>query len=183
MTTPEARTPPAQRTPLITILGVGNPLRGDDGVGVHVLGFLLVHAHFSPNVRLLDGGTLGMRLVGPILESNKLIVIDSAFMGQPPGTVARLTREMWTDCIQTKHSLHEVSFLETLALAGLVGDLPTTIIIGVEPANLSNLAVGLSPDVKRACSTVVEMVLAEVSASGGEARVLRPYRDSFDPRG
>jgi hydrogenase maturation protease len=181
MATIAAPGPTAQRTPPITILGVGNLLRGDEGIGVHVLGFLRAHASFSPNVRLLDGGTLGTRLVGPILATSKLIVIDCAFMGRVPGTAVRLTRETWPSCTQTKHSLHEVSLLETFALASLVGDLPDVVIIGVEPADLCSL-VGLSDEVKRACPTVVNMVLAEVTSSGGEARALRTY-DSFDPIG
>jgi hydrogenase maturation protease len=180
MATIAARSPTAQAP--ITILGVGNLLRGDEGVGVHVLAFLRAHARFSPNVQLLDGGTLGLRLVGPILASSKLIVIDTAFMGHAPGTVARLTSEMWPSCIQSKHSLHEVSLLETFALAGLLGPLPETVIIGVEPADLSN-RVGLSHEVKQVCSTIVDMVMAEVAISGGEAQALQTYDGSFDPMG
>ena len=75
----------------ILVLGVGNILLRDEGIGVRVVEKLLETFTFSPNVRLLDGGTLGLRLLEPITAADYLIVVDAIKTGRPPGTIEKLS--------------------------------------------------------------------------------------------
>ncbi|MGD9089902.1 MAG: hydrogenase maturation protease, partial [Desulfobacterales bacterium] len=101
----------------ILVLGVGNILLKDDGIGVRIVEKLQQEYAFSPNVRLLDGGTLGLRLLEPITGADVLIVVDAIISGQPPGTIERLPLAVLRKRISIKNSLHQLDLLETLAHA------------------------------------------------------------------
>src|SRR5512143_3162034 len=91
----------------ILVLGVGNILLKDEGVGVRVIEQLQAEYLFSPNVRLMDGGTLGIRLLDDITGADHLIVVDAVRNDQPPGTLYRLPAEELTRCVSFKNSLHQ----------------------------------------------------------------------------
>jgi hydrogenase maturation protease len=80
-----------ENIPKILVLGVGNILFTDEGVGVRAVETLLRDYSFSDNVTLMDGGTLGTRLMDPIMQCQRLIVIDAVLGGDEPGSVYRLT--------------------------------------------------------------------------------------------
>lgn len=153
----------------ILVLGVGNILLHDEGVGVHVVRDLEQQYNFSPEVTLLDGGTLGMRLLDAISKADFMIVIDTLCNNEPPGTITRLTRDELQDRVAAKNSLHQVSFLETIAYANFLGILPETVLIGCEPADLSAWGTELTSVVNAARPLMVKKVLAEISTAGGEA--------------
>ena len=121
----------------ILVLGLGNILMQDEGVGVRVVERLRDGYTFSPNVELMDGGTLGIRLMNPILDTDRLIVVDAVRTGSSPGTIHRLSIGELRTKTKEKQSLHQVDFLETLQYVKLMGGLPSTVIIGVEPARMN----------------------------------------------
>ena len=96
----------------ILVLGVGNILLRDEGVGVRVVERLQADYSFSPNVSLLDGGTLGIKLMEAISSSDVLIVVDAVLNGHPPGTFYRLTGEEVRKSVAFKYSLHQTDLLE-----------------------------------------------------------------------
>ena len=151
----------------ILILGVGNILTGDDGVGVHVLERLERGYAFSDNVELCEGGTLGLRLLGPICGSEHVVIVDSVLNGGKPGTIYRLTGEDIPKSIRSKSSVHQLDLLETLAFADLMGRSPTLVVVGIEPRDLSSWNIGLSPDVTARLDDILVMVLSEVESAGG----------------
>jgi hydrogenase maturation protease len=153
----------------ILVLGVGNILLHDEGIGVYVVHDLQEYYNFSQVVTLLDGGTLGMRLLGAIDQADFMVVVDTLCCDSPAGTISRLTEGALKDRVAAKNSMHQVSFLETIAYANFLGFLPETVLIGCEPENLSAWGTELSPPVKRARPLMVQRVLEEICAAGGEA--------------
>lgn len=160
-------------TQKILVLGVGNILLHDEGIGVHVIRHLEAHYVFSDEVTLLDGGTLGMRLLDAISKADCVIIADTLCGNAPPGTLFRLTNEDLQSRVAAKNSLHQVSFLETLAYASFLGMLPETVLIGCEPEDLSAWGMELSTAVAAVKSEMISMILREIQAAGGSYVAIR----------
>ncbi len=150
----------------ITIMGVGNILFTDEGVGVRVLEILNEQYEFPSNVSMVDGGVLGMNLLGTISEADHLIVIDAVRNGQAPGTLYRLEGEDIPKRVLAKNSLHQVDLLEALTFCQALGAPPRTLIIGVEPMDIKTVGLKLTPSVTDKMGTMVKMVLTELDRLG-----------------
>jgi hydrogenase maturation protease len=151
----------------ILVLGVGNVLLSDEGTGVHLVNKLARDFTFSENVTLLDGGTLGTRLLGPISTSSFLIVADIAVHGSPPGTLYRLTMEDLRAGIEAKNSMHQVSFTETIALAEMMEILPPLVVIAIEPQDMHTMVPELTPAIAAKMGDMTALVLKEIERAGG----------------
>lgn len=151
----------------ILVLGVGNILLRDEGVGVRVVEALEECYSFSSNVELMDGGTLGMRLVDPICRSDFLIVVDAVQNGREPGALYRISVDEIAKRLTFKSSLHQLDLVEGLAYAELLGNRPEAIIIGVEPADISPWGTELTETVRSRFEEMCQMVLAEIRKAGG----------------
>lgn len=119
----------------ITVLGLGNTLLKDEGIGVHVL-HALRERDGDDSLELIDGGTLSFTLSPYIEDAERLIVIDAAELKQPAGSVACLEAEQMDDFVlgNRKRSVHEVSLMDLLAIARLNGRLPDyRALIAVQP--------------------------------------------------
>ena len=120
------------------ILGIGNTLLTDEGVGVHVVGYLDHHYPHEPGITYLDGGTLSFTLAEPIAEHDHFIVVDAARFDSPPGTVRCLIGEdMDRYLTGNRASVHEVGLTDLLDIARLAETFPVKrALIGIEPASL-----------------------------------------------
>ncbi len=148
----------------IIILGVGNILYKDDGIGIRVIEKIMEDYEFPENVETFDGGVLGINLLGIISSCDHLIVIDSIMNKGIPGDLHRLEKDEIPNRIMSKTSLHQGDLLEALTVATLVpdGKVPETVIVGVEPENLSTLEVKLTDIVESKIDPLVDMVLKEM---------------------
>jgi hydrogenase maturation protease len=115
------------------VIGLGNPLMADDGVGIAALERLRA-AGAPPDVELVDGGTWGMNLL-PIIESaGRVLLMDAIDAGGAPGTLHVLERAQIPRYLATKISPHQVDLRDVLALAELRGNLPEqTVALGLQP--------------------------------------------------
>ncbi len=151
----------------IIILGVGNLLLSDEGVGVHIARKLM-EMDFPPEVRVVEGGADGFGLMQVLLEADRLILVDAVKGGGLPGSMYRFEIE---DCPPFpdiyKTSVHQISILEVINLSGLIGSTPRTTIIGVEPKCLG-IGMDLSPEVEAKVPRVIQLVREEVALSLGE---------------
>ncbi len=152
----------------ILVLGVGNILLHDEGIGVRVVEELQAQYDFSDNVELFDGGTLGLRLLDPIAQTDHLIVVDAVQNGEPPGTIYRLGVEDLNKRITFKNSLHQLDLVETLAYAEVLGNRPDAVIVGIEPADISPWGLELTEIVQGRMADLCEQVLKEIQQAGGE---------------
>ena len=149
------------------MLGVGNILLQDEGVGVRVVEALERQYVFSDNVETMDGGTLGLRLMEAIGACDYLIVVDAVLNGGPPGSLYRLTGDDLRKSLAFKNSLHQVDLVETLAYCGLVGNRPECVIVGVEPKEYTAYSDALTPLIREKLEHITQEVLKEVAAAGG----------------
>ena len=152
----------------ILILGVGNVLYTDEGFGVRVAEELEQRYEFPPNVTVLDGGTLGLRLMGPIMEADYLIIVDIVLNEGQPGDIFRLLGKDLKKACAFTNSMHQTDLLDTLARCSLIGTVPDDVILyGVEPVNYEDMSAALSPELEAKLPEVLELVLKEVEKAGG----------------
>ncbi len=123
----------------IVVLGLGNPLMADEGVGVAVVERLGARAERYPDVEFIDAGTGGMAVLHWIEGRQKAVFVDCAFMGEPPGTLRRFTPdEVRSTKVLAHQSLHEADLLRILDLAGQLGQAPQQVVIfGIQPETVT----------------------------------------------
>ncbi len=150
----------------IVVLGVGNILLSDEGIGVRAVQKLAQEYLLPDEVEVIDGGTSGMEMLEDLGHADHLIIVDAVRGGKPPGTVTRLAGAEVPVFFRTKLSPHQVGLSDVLATLALLGEQPGgTTVIGIEPMSLeTNL--GLTPEVERRLPEVLEMVKGELSALG-----------------
>lgn len=149
--------------PSVTVLGIGNTIFRDEGVGVSVLPLLEeALAGFGERVEIIEGATDGIRLLGPVEDADGLVIIDAMNGGKAPGTVYRVERDDIPAYYGLKMSVHQLGFNEVLMAAKIRGRLPERMIMfGVQPASLE-LGIGLSGPVAAALPELVGKVTALV---------------------
>jgi len=151
----------------ILVLGVGNVLYTDEGIGVRAVSELERLYDVSENVTLMDGGTLGTRLMDPILNCDMLIVVDAVLGDGDPGSIYRLTGEDLRKSLAFKDSMHQTDLVDTLIMCDIVGNRPEAVIIGMEPFDYESLAVELSPIALNRQEMLMGFVLEEIAKAGG----------------
>lgn len=145
----------------VAIIGIGNPLLGDDGVGVEVIKEM-GRLKLPPAVRLYDGGVGGFSLLGLIEGAEKAIFVDALEMGLEPGSIRQLDMEQLQSLKpRLKYSLHEASLQECLPMLELMDKPAKIVIVGIQPKRIGP-GVGLSPEVKTAIPRAIKLVLKEV---------------------
>jgi hydrogenase maturation protease len=154
-------------TKRILVLGVGNVLFTDEGIGVRAVEELERLYEFSDNVTLMDGGTLGTRLMDPIMGCDLLIVIDAVLGDGEPGSVYRLTGDDLRKSMAFKDSMHQTDLVDTLIMCEIVGNRPEAVIIGMEPFDFDTMAIEISPVAKARQEALIGFVLDEISKAGG----------------
>ena len=145
----------------IVILGVGNLLLSDEGVGVHVANALM-NMNLPPEVSVVEGGTEGFRLLNVITETDRLIVIDAVKGGAESGSIYRFDIDDVRNCpVGFKTSVHQIGILEVIDLSELIGKRPHTTIIGIEPKSLE-MGMELTPEIKAKIPRVIELIFEEL---------------------
>lgn len=154
---------PSLARPALIVIGLGNPLRGDDGVGVRVIEALKEQA-LPDGVEVVDGGTQGLGIVNLMEGWQRVILVDAADMGQDPGQFVHLTLdEILLPGDNQKLSIHNAGLRDALLLARALKTLPNEVILfGVQPANIDWVS-HLSPEVEAAVPDLVAAVLAEAA--------------------
>jgi len=152
------------------VLGLGNLLMSDDGLGSRVITEL--EKRFAPReaVHLLDGGTLGLDLLPRLEGIDKLLIIDALEMGAEPGAVFRLEGEAVPRAFANKLSVHQMGLQDLLAVAELLGQLPGELVVIGAQAALIEMVMELSPPVAAAFEEVIAAVLTELEAWGQPLR-------------
>ncbi len=137
------------------ILGAGNLLLGDDGLGVHALRRLEEHRPATAEVELLDGGTMGLGLLHHLEGVSRLLILDAVDMGMPPGTLIRLCGEQVPVYLGQKLSVHEIGLPDLLCAARLRDLYPQEVVIlGLQPASIA-VGLDLSPPVAAQMESLV----------------------------
>lgn len=146
----------------IMILGVGCILYTDEGFGIRVMEKMTREYDFPDNVSLVDGGVLGMNLLGVMSEADFLIVVDAIRNNGAPGSLYRLEGDDIPERVRAKNSLHQVDFLEALTMCQALDHVPHTVIIGVEPEDIDTLSIEMTGTINEKVDPVIDMVLTEL---------------------
>lgn len=148
------------------VIGLGNPLLGDDALGLVALERLSQQYDLPDEIALHDGGTWGMSLLGPIEEATNVLFLDAIDRREPPGTFMRLTGEEIPASLAQMVSPHQIDMREVLAVTMLRGTFPYgAIAIGVQPETLAT-QVELSRVVAAQVDTVVNAAVEQLRAWG-----------------
>jgi hydrogenase maturation protease len=155
----------------VVVLGIGNILLSDEGVGVRVIDRLGELYRLPPEVEIIDGGTCGMEMLEQLEDLDALIVVDCVRFGQPPATPVLLKGEDVPVFFKTKLSPHQVSLSDVLASLEFTNRAPKrTAIIGMQPASM-DLGMDLTPAVAARVDELLGMALAELRSMGIEAEL------------
>jgi len=159
------------------ILGVGNLLMRDEGVGVHAAN-QMERLSLPPGVEVREGGTDGFKLLNIILKAGRLILVDAVKGGGEPAALYRFDITDYREVPdQYKTSVHQIGIWDVVTMAGMVGDAPRTTIIGVEPAEIA-MSMDLSEPVLRRLPRVCELAL---EAAGVDPAPYRAELSVFHP--
>jgi hydrogenase maturation protease len=147
----------------VVVLGLGNPLMADEGIGVQLVERLMESAAACPAVDFVDAGTGGLSILHHIEGRRKAVVIDCAFMGEPPGAIRRFTpEEVQSTKVLAHQSLHEADLMRILAMARELGQVPEEIVIfGIQPERVEP-GQGLSRTLVERIEEYISMILHEL---------------------
>lgn len=150
-------------SPKIMVMGVGNILLSDEGLGVRFLDELQKTA-LPENVELLEGGTAGLELVHLVQEVDYLIIVDAINAKAEPGALFRFQPgDLQVIPEQFEVSFHQIGIIEVLAMAKVLGKAPQTLIFGVQPKSLE-WGMDISPEIEALFPRLVKFVLKEVDS-------------------
>ena len=138
------------------ILGVGNLLLKDEGVGIHAINELEKET-LPPDVSLMDGGTGGLYLISWLQEYDRIIMIDATLDSNPPGTI-RLIRPRFASDFPHLMSAHEIGLRDMIEAMSLMGNLPEILLIVISVADINEVGTELSPELQAVLTEIVELV-------------------------
>ncbi len=154
----------------ILLLGIGNILYADEGVGVHFVNYIEENYRFSHpeyQVDTLDGGTLAHGLIPTLAKYDHLVVVDTVnAQGTEPGQVYFFNFDSAPPEIDWQGSAHEVEMLQALTMMEMVGDRPQTWILGVVPTVLEPMHLGLTEKIHAAIPVMEKALLAHMTGLG-----------------
>jgi hydrogenase maturation protease len=159
----------------VVVLGIGNILQGDDGVGVRAVE-LLDREGPRLEVELIDGGTSPFDMLGVFQTNETVIVVDCVRTGREPGTIYRLPSEALDTVREAERFAHGVGVAETVRFARALGACAEVIVLGVEPAHIG-WSLDLSDEVAGALPCLIDQVRAEV----GRAESAKRFGDAPEP--
>jgi hydrogenase maturation protease len=153
----------AGRRAATLVLGVGNILLQDEGLGVRTVEALAEHRELLPEgVELFDGATAGADLIDVISDRRRIIVVDSVQADVEPGTILRFTGADFAKRSVTTMSLHQVGIVDALVMAGHLGSAPAeVVVIGVRPKTVA-YGLELTPEIQAVLPKVVDLVHKEM---------------------
>lgn len=154
----------------VVVLGIGNILLSDEGVGVRVVEQLERNFVLPATVNVIDGGTCGMEMLEQLENLDALIVVDCVRHGQPPATPVLLKGDAVPVFFKTKLSPHQVGLSDVLASLEFTGKAPQyTAIVGIQPVSME-LGLDLTPQVAARVPELVATTVAELRGLGCDVR-------------
>lgn len=140
----------------ILVLGIGNLLMKDEGIGIHIIRRL--SSEILPGTDLMDGGTGGLHLLGPIQSHRKVIVIDASLDEFPAGTVRVLHPKFAMD-FPRQLSAHEIGFKDLIDAATISGKLPEMHLVAISVKDFGEMSMDLSPEAEEAIPEAIARVM------------------------
>lgn len=147
---------------LVTVLGIGNILMGDEGFGVHFVRWFSERYQTTDGLLVIDGGTLGYKLLDIICSCGHLIVVDVLKLDDTPGAIYRFTKEEMELRMPPPTTAHEVTFPDVLFQSELLDEAPETIFLCIVPQNYQDLDMNMSEFLFDRFADVEKLLIAEL---------------------
>jgi hydrogenase maturation protease len=152
------------------VIGIGNTLFKDDGIGVYTALYLKHNYTFSPELDIVDGGTLGLNLLEYLQNYDRVIILDTLSIQDKPGTLYRVPAEEFQGLGDSRSTAHEVEVIQMLEAGELYGLTSSVMILGIVPEDVESVSIGLSQSVQRHFNDYLQLLLREINAWGIESR-------------
>lgn len=151
----------------VLVLGVGNDMMGDEGVGVRAVRELSSRYNFPPDVRIMDGGVGGLSLLPTIRDADEVLIIDAVDARARPGSIFMFNSdEIEIADITERLSMHDTGIVDVIRTAALMEESIDATIIGVQPKKMDEFGGGLSRPVEKNLGRVVEIVCDLLASRG-----------------
>ena len=145
----------------ILILGLGNILLGDEGVGVRVIEQLLSHS-LPDGIEVIDGGTAGYELINFFEGKEKVIIVDAVKTNDTPGSVYKMDLSVVQEDETVQLSLHQIGLKNVFKMASLMDLNPEVTLVGIVPKEYQDYKIGLSEEVEKAIPLAIETIYKEL---------------------
>ena len=153
----------------IAVLGIGNVLLSDDGVGVHAIRKLRDEYEFPEYVKLIDGGTKGLDLLPFFEDNDKVLIIDAANFKKEPGTIDTVEGDKIPGFLSSKLSVHQIGLPDMLFASRLMGTTPSEMcLIGIQPKSMET-GTELSEEIRVKLDPLLDMVIQKLRDWGVDA--------------
>ncbi len=153
----------------IAVIGIGNTLMTDEGVGVHIVNALINKYRFEPQIELIDGGTAGMELLQFFQDNEKIIIVDAVNFDQKPGFIGSIEDDDILTRLNNKLSMHHLGITDVLSSLQLTGGKANEIfLLGIQPKSL-DLSMELTPEIAQKTDKMISIILQKLKTWGVKA--------------
>ncbi|WP_456451852.1 HyaD/HybD family hydrogenase maturation endopeptidase [Hydrogenimonas sp.] len=155
--------------PSTVVIGIGNILFKDEGIGVYAAKYLEENYRFSPAVDIIDGGTLGFKLMTYYQSYEKVVILDTVSIDDAPGSVYNLPAPELLGLGTYRNTAHEVEVVEMLEICSMLDNIAEVNVIGMVPEDIETVDISLTEAAKRAVPAMVAETVRELERAGIEA--------------
>lgn len=148
------------------IVGVGNVLFKDEGVGVYAARYVHDNYEFTPEIEVIDGACLGFTLMPYFQEYDYVVIIDTVSIDDKPGSLYRLPAEEMLGLGSYRQTAHEVEIVEMLEICSFLEHMAEVVILGIVPEDIDSVEMGLTDPLKKAFPDMVDYILKEIKSCG-----------------
>lgn len=162
----------------VAVIGVGNILFKDEGIGIYAAKYLEENYTFdSDDITIVDGGTLGFKLMSYYMDYDRVFILDTVSIKDTPGSVYNLPADELLGLGDYRQTAHEVEVVEMLEICSMQGSIAEVSLVGIIPEDITSVEIELTPAVKKQFVPFMETVVKAIENTGIQATL----RD--DPKG
>lgn len=161
----------------VVVIGVGNILFMDEGVGVYASRFLQENYSFEPPIEIIDGGTLGFGLMDYLQEYDRVIIMDTVSINERAGCVYDLPAEALTGLSDYKQTVHELEVVGMLELSSLLDKMAEVSVVGIIPEDIKSVAINLTQTLKEQLHLLIDTTVKNLEDAGVSVHKKSVHRD------
>ena len=158
----------------IAVIGIGNILMKDEGVGCHAANLLLSDYEFDPEITIIDAGTTGTDLLPYLEEHDRIIILDAVDFEREPGFIGSIENDDILTRLTTKMSMHHMGITDVLSTAKLLDIVPSQMfLLGMQPKDLT-VGMEMTAEVKDRLPRMLEVAVMKLEEWGVKVRGKKP---------
>jgi hydrogenase maturation protease len=163
----------------VIVLGLGNILLSDEGVGVHAVNTLESRYVCSPSPEFIDGGTMGLDLLPLFQTRDRVLIVDAVDFGEAPGHIGILEGDKIPSVLQSKLSVHHIGLSDVLFAAKLMRETPLEVcLVGIQPKYL-DVGLDMTAEIRVKLDALIELVLQKLKEWNIECVLQSPQKSSL----